>query len=217
MSAQVKDILPQFSVVAMRAEHIAGAVRLHRESFPNEPLGRLGPGVATAVYRTYVDSPRCISFVAVSGDKVVGAVNGVIGAGFMKEVVRRHWLLVGSAVTAQVLRSPRLALELATITKRGSDPWGGDTTRRFYWRTQMTDAAWRGRGIILPLVRALLSEARRRGAWEACSTAADQNLAAVWVHKVLGFESRVVGPGPRHYRLKLDRLPWDRAEEAARY
>jgi L-amino acid N-acyltransferase YncA len=70
----------------------------------------------------------------------------------------------------------------------------------------MIDPEWRGRGLMVPLVRALLQEARARGAREACSATHDHNLPMVWVQRVFGFESRAAGPGRRYYRLDLDKL-----------
>jgi GNAT superfamily N-acetyltransferase len=196
-------------IVPMGEEHIAGAARLHLQTFPDETLAQLGQRVAVAMYRIYLDSPRGIAFVATQRTEVVGVVSGVIGPGFVGEVLRRHRWLIFWTAALRVARSPAFIRQLAAIVGRGSDPWEGDCARRFYWRTQVIAPAWRGRGIIVPLIRALLLEAQRRGAREACSTVFDHNLAAVWVHKVLGFESRASSAGPRHYRLDLDRLGGD--------
>lgn len=185
--------------------HVAGAARLHQRTFPEETMAQLGLRVVEALYRTYVESPRGIAFVATHAGNVVAVVCGALGPGFVREVLQRHYGLILVAVVGRLFRSPRIVGQLAGIASRGDDPWGGDPARRFYWRTQAVAAEWRGKGIILPLTRALLLAARERGAREACSTVFEHNLAAIWVHKVFGFETRVMPSGPRHYRLDLER------------
>ncbi len=205
-----KAIAPEIAIAPLQTGHIASAVRLHQETFPDETLARLGPRVTAAVYRTYVESPRALAFVATHKEEVVGVVSGAIGPGFVREVIRHHrWRILG-AVVVSVARSPLVVRQLVGVARRGEDPWGGDCSHRFYWRAQVIAAEWRGKGIVIPLVRALLQEARRRGARDACSTVFDHNLAAIWVHKVFGFEGCALGTGPRHYRLDLERLPGER-------
>jgi GNAT superfamily N-acetyltransferase len=194
------------AILQLQEGHIASATRLHQQTFPDETLARLGPRVTAAVYRTYLDSPRGLAFVAIHEKDVVGVVSGAIGPGFVREVVRRHrWSILGAAVLCMA-RSPLFIRQLVAMATRRDDPWKGDRARRFYWRAQVIAPEWRGKGIVVPLVRALLEEARRCGARDACSTVFDNNLAAIWVHKVFGFESRDLGTGPRHYRLDLERL-----------
>ncbi|MFI5396458.1 MAG: GNAT family N-acetyltransferase [Candidatus Binatia bacterium] len=196
----------QAVIAPMRPEHLVGAVRLHRHTFPDEPLARLGARAMMAVYRTYLESPRCVAFVAAHEQTVVAAASGAIGPGFVTEVVRRHPWLIVSVAAARLLQHPTAAHRLTTLLYRRSHPWEGDPARRFYWRVIMIDPEWRGRGLMVPLVRALLQEARARGAREACSATHDHNLPMVWVQKVFGFESRAAGPGRRYYRLDLDNL-----------
>jgi len=197
---------PEAAIVPMRSEHLAGAVRLHQLLFPNEMLAQLGPRAMLALYRTYLESPRCIAFAAVCNEALVGVVSGALGPGFIKEVIRRHPWVIASAAAVRLLRAPGAVRAIATFPRRGTDPWPGDPAQRFYWRMIMIDPEWRGHGVVVPLVRALLREARQRGAREACSATYDHNLPMVWVQKVFKFESRVAGPGPRYYRLDLDRL-----------
>jgi GNAT superfamily N-acetyltransferase len=197
---------PQAVIIPMRFEHVAGAVHLHQRSFPDEPLARLGTRAARAVYRTYVESPRCIAFVAAHEHTVAAVASGVIGPGFVAEVIRRHPWLILSVASAQVLRHPGSMRHLTGLLSGREHPWEGDPTQRFYWRVIMIDPEWRGRGLMVPLVRALLQEARSRGAREVCSATHDYNLPMVWVQKVFGFESRAAGPGRRYYRLDLDKL-----------
>ncbi len=205
-SAVAKTVEPQAVIVPMRAEHVPGAVQLHRALFPNETMVRLGPKVVEAVYRTYVESPRGIAFVAVHTGAVVGLVTGAIGPGFLREVVRTHRWRVMAAAVRSVVRSPRFIGQLVSVLRRPREPWPGNAARRFYFRMQMIAPEWRGRGIVLPMVRAMLTEARQHGALDACSTVFDHNLEAIWVHKVFRFESRAVGSGPRYYFLALDKL-----------
>ncbi len=190
----------------MRSDHLAGAVRLHQLLFPNEMLAQLGSRAVRALYRTYLESPRCLAFAAVWDEALVGVVCGAIGPGFIKEVIRRHPWVIASAAATQLLWAPGAVRGVVPFLRRGTDPWPGDPAQRFYWRMIMIDPEWRGHGVVVPLVRALLHEARRRGAREACSATYDHNLPMVWVQKVFGFEGRVAGPGPRHYRLDLEKL-----------
>jgi len=138
---------------------------------------------------------------------VAAVAAGVVGPGFVAEVVRRHPWLTVSASAAHVLRYPSSMRRLTGLLSSRRHPWEGNPTQRFYWRVIMIDPEWRGRGLMVPLVRGLLQEARRRGAREACSATHDHNLPMVWVQKVFGFESRAAGPGRRYYRLALDHLP----------
>ncbi|HVN86586.1 MAG TPA: GNAT family N-acetyltransferase [Candidatus Binatia bacterium] len=200
------------AIVPMRAAHIGGAVQLHQKLFPNETMVRLGPIAMEAVYRTYIDSPSGVAFVATHADEVGGVATGVIGPGFLREVVRTHPWRIAAAAAVGVARSPRFVSSLLEVSRRPAEPWPGDRTRRFYLRMQMVAPEWRGRGIVLPMVRALFNEARRRGARDVSSTIVGTNLSAMWVHKVFGFESCMSGSDTRYYRLDLDKLD---AESAA--
>lgn len=200
---------PAWTIVPMAPEHIEKAVRLHCETRPDEALAQLGTAVTRAFYRSWVAHPRCICLVGTDGDDVVSAVMGMLGTGFLRRIVRRHPLLIGGALAARALRSPRFVWELAMGTGRSGEPWPGDPARRFHVLTLEVASQWRGHGIVVPLLRAALLEARRRGAWDACTTVEDANLPSVWVYRALGFERSAPNRGVRHYRLDLRQVSWD--------
>ncbi len=186
--------------------HLSGAVHLHKRTFPHELLTRLGSRAIVAVYRTYIESPRCIGFVAVQDAEVTAVACGVMGPGFLMEVLRRHPLAIGGAAVSRLLRHPTSVRGLLhnVLSPRGVG-WEGDPVERFYWRVIMIDPTSRGRGLMMPLVQNLLQEARGRGASDVCSATHDHNLPMVWVQRVFGFESRPARPGLRYYRLDLRR------------
>jgi GNAT superfamily N-acetyltransferase len=201
---------PGFAIIPMRLEHVADAARLHEAAFPEQRVARLGRQVTLALYRTYVESPRCIAFAAVDGARLIGVASGAMGPGFSKEVLRRHPWAVLTTALARLLEAPGSLRKLAGLLRPGTDPWPGEPARRFHWRMLLIDPEWRGQGVVVPLVRALLEEARQRGAREVCGGATDdRNLPMVWVQKVFGFEIGITGAGRRHYRLDLEKVRRD--------
>lgn len=194
------------SIGLMRPEHVATVARLHRETFPDELLPQLGPAVMDVLYRSYLDSPRGVAVAATQDGEVAGFATGAIGPGFVREVVRRHWKLIAAAALRAAVRSPRLLRELTAVTQRLPDPFPGDPARRFYWRILVVAPAWRGQRLAMPLVRAILLEARRRGAHDVFSPVYDYNRPSIRLHEILGFESYPAAPGLHFYRLELARL-----------
>jgi len=152
----------------------------------------MGAQMLLAVYRSYARSSRCVSLVAEVDGKVVAAVNGVIGEGFIRRVARRHPLGVLLGVARVFLREPRLRPLLlhraAAILARRRRSVSSPTPRRFTWRSQAVAPALRGGGLIFPLIKRMIQELQVRGVEEIYSTPEIDNQPSTWIHRVLGFQ-----------------------------
>jgi GNAT superfamily N-acetyltransferase len=145
-----------------------------------------------AVYQQYVRSPRCVSLVAEVDGKVVAAVNGAIGSGFVRDVAYRHPVRVLLGLVRVLVGEPRLRAVLlrraVAIVRRQPRPQENSAPRRrFIWRSQAVAPAFRGGGLIFPLIKHMIQELQRRGVEEIYSTPEVENHASTWIHRVLGF------------------------------
>ena len=197
-------------IVSLSTEYLGGAVDLHVTVRPDEALSQLGRAVTRVMYQAYLESPRCVVRLAVHDTRVVGAAVGVMGAGFLRTVLRSHPWLIGSALAWRLLRSPRFVSHLAIGQQRSGEPWPGDPARRFHVLTLQVAPEWRGRGVVVPLLRAVLTQAKRRGAQDACTTVEEDNLASIFVYNVLKFQASASIAGRRHFRLDLEGAEWAR-------
>lgn len=209
-AAKVQVREQEWRIGPLTPEYLERAVELHVTVRPDEALSQLGPAVTRVTYQAYLESPRCVVRLALHDAEVVGAAVGVMGAGFLRTVLRSHPWLIGSALAWRLLRSPRFASHLAIGLQRSGAPWPGDPARRFHVLTLQVAPEWRGCGIVLPLVRAVLTEAKRRGAQEACTTVEEDNLASIFVYKALQFQASSPSAGRRHFRLDLEGADWAR-------
>ncbi len=183
---------PAYAIRPMAVDDVEQLVQLHRACYPQALLTALGPRLLRVVYASYATSPACVSLVAVSEGRIVAAVNGAIGDGFVRGLLRRHPFLVARLVCRLLWQRPgswmplfRRAVALA-ITRRHSAE--AKVRRRFVWRSQAVAPAWRGAGLIFPLIREMITELRARGVEEIYSTPEADNLASVWIHRVLRFQ-----------------------------
>jgi GNAT superfamily N-acetyltransferase len=196
----------------MAPAHIPDMLRLHELCYPTQFASRLGADVLGIVYRAYCEDPNAVGLVSIVDGHVVATVCGVIGGGFKGRVMRRYGPALAWQLGHRLLRDPRL---LSEVVRRLAPAWlpdrsgmSGAHPRRFVWRSQAVDPEWRGKGIIFPLINAMLEVLRERGVEEIYSTPDEDNQAANWVHRVLNFEkcgTQVVSHGKRQtvFVLKL--------------
>jgi GNAT superfamily N-acetyltransferase len=182
---------PAFAIRSMTEDDVGEVVALHRECYPDAFLTVLGPRLLCTVYESYATSPAGVSLVAVAEGRIVAAVNGVIGEGFVRDLVRSHPLLVAFGIARALVAQPAL---LRAFVRRArslmSRPRGerkAGARRRFVWRSQAVAPSWRGGGLIFPLIKRMIQELEARGVEEIYSTPDMDNQAATWIHRVLGF------------------------------
>jgi hypothetical protein len=181
-----------YTLRPMSEADVEQVVALHQACYPGALLTAMGPQVLLAVYRSYARSPRCVSLVAEVDGRVVAAVNGAIGEGFVRRIARQHPLVVLVGIARVLATQPRLR-EL--LLKRAVVVWQRTNTaapaespaRRFNWRSQAVVPAFRGGGLIFPLIKRMIHELQARGVAEIYSTPEIDNQPSMWIHRVLGF------------------------------
>ncbi len=103
-----KDIV----VAPLRIAHVAAVAELHCRALGGL-LAALGPRAARAFYRGYVESPRCVAFVAEERGVLRGFVLGSWDPGALRrDALRARGVRMLGAVLASVLRRPSLLRDL---------------------------------------------------------------------------------------------------------
>lgn len=169
---------------------------LHRDSFPTNVIGRFGPQLLLAYYRTFIDSEAALALMAEVDGESAGYLVGVLDIEEQRALVKRHHR--GALMQATVLaflRHPRLAAGLlrrravlALGRRRGvpgsSDPVPGPTAVLSHIAV---DPERRARGVGIALTDCFTGAARERGAGRAMLATLEGEAGAGSFYERLGW------------------------------
>lgn len=115
-------------IVALGNKHINNVVRVHVEALPNFFLTFLGTRFLKEIYRSFVENPNGIGFVAVDAHsgQVLGAIVGpLVPQGYFRDLLIRRWWAFCLASIGAVLKRPAIIKRLfRALFYRGEPPPG---------------------------------------------------------------------------------------------
>lgn len=168
----------------------AGVVaEAHLASFPGFFLSSLGPSFLAQYYRALCQFPRGIAYVYLDErERPAGFVAGTADpSGFYSSLLRRYWLRFGLASFSAVMRNPAAALRLLRAVRLPSSAPAGERIAGLFSLGVRPDMQGKGAGGML--VKAFLSEARRRGSRSVfLTTDRDNNQAVNEFYRKCGFK-----------------------------
>ncbi|MBN2345269.1 MAG: GNAT family N-acetyltransferase [Candidatus Aminicenantes bacterium] len=194
----------------LRESDLEPVVEIHLASFPGFFLSFLGPGFLKLFYRSFLEDPLGIAYVAAGEDGgLLGCVVGPLRpAGYFKRLLKRCWWSFCLASLPALARRPGIALRLLRAVRYRGDAPGGVDSRRALLSSIAVAPSAQGRGIGRELVEAWLGEARRRGAPGAfLTTDAEGNDAVNAFYRRLGWrlaDSYTAARGRRMNRFVFD-------------
>lgn len=170
---------------------LKAVVKIHLQSFPAFFLSFLGPRFLELFYRSFLEDPSGIGFVAVNGNgRVIGSVVGpMVPGGFFKRLIRRCWWAFSLASVSALLSRPWIAPRLLrALWYRGDAPDDGSVLRALLSSISVAPEA-QGQGVGQELVNAWLFEVKRRGGLGAfLTTDAEDNEAVNRFYQRLGWK-----------------------------
>jgi ribosomal protein S18 acetylase RimI-like enzyme len=167
-------------ITPFKRHHARSVAEIHIEGQPETFLTRLGPSFLTVLYAAIADSPWAFGSVVVDGDTVAGV--GIVALDtdrLFGDVKRRHWQRLVWPLLRQVLRHPRLLVEIIQSlrypAKLAAPPGAAEILfiglRRTYMRQGMGPR----------LLNHLLDEAHRRGCPSATAIVDRRNRVMRWM------------------------------------
>ncbi len=198
-------------VVPLQPAQLDQVLTVHLQSFPGFFLSFLGPRFLREFYRSFLDDPAGMAFVAVDEQ---GRVQGVVAGpqspdGYFRRLLKRRWWAFCLASTGAVLRRPTIVPRLfRAVFYRGEAPSG--PPRALLSSIAVAPSA-QGQGVGRLLVNAWVAEARRRGC-TGCflTTDRDGNDAVNTFYQRLGWrlaDSYATPQGRQMNRYVLDLTP----------
>jgi len=140
------------------------AVKIHLSSFPGFFLSFLGPHFLELFYRSFLEDPTGIGFVATDENGcILGSVVGpLVPGGYFKRLIKRRWWKFCLASASPLLRRPWIALRLLrALWYCGAAPTGDSVPRALLSSISVAPEA-QGQGVGQALIKAWLFEVRRR-------------------------------------------------------
>ena len=153
---------------------VAAIVSVHLESFPGFFLTFLGPRFLNVLYRTTLQQPDAIGFVAVAKPAcVIGFVIGVtLQASLYRRLISQHLIAFAWASLGAVLRSPTILPRLLRAFGRSAE--ATEQASDCLLMSIAVHPSAQGQYAGADLVHSFLTEARQRGA-RAVSLTTDRN------------------------------------------
>lgn len=155
----------------------------HRNHFPENVMGRLGPAFLRSYYRTFLDAPHAIALVAEHEGVPSGFLVGILDTRRHRQwLKRKHGWSLALTGLAGLLRHPRIGTRLVvrriTLRLRGTSSPGGLPAEPSGSPVAVlshvaVDEHARGLGIGRHLVEEFSQAARRHGAGRACLATLD--------------------------------------------
>lgn len=210
-SSVTARIYPRICIQALAPNQLNEVVQLHLEAFPGFFLCFLGPRFLREFYKSFLNDPQGIAYVACDeASQILGVVAGPLDpGGYFKRLLRRRWWAFCLASVRSVLRQPGNAPRIwRALYYRGESPPG--PVRALLSSVAVLPAA-QGRNVGRALVLRWLNEARRRGA-TGCylTTDADENDKANAFYRSLHWQlecNYTTPEGRRMNRYVLDFSP----------
>jgi colanic acid biosynthesis glycosyl transferase WcaI len=201
-----------FDIVKIEDRHLGQIVDVHVKAFPSFFLTFLGPGFLKEFYRSFIQDPAGIGFVAMDSNTytVLGAIVGpFVPDGYFKRLLKKRWYAFCLASIAAVLKKPAIVKRLfRAVFYRGEAPSG--PPRALLSSIAVSPQA-QGQGVGQALVKRWVQEVERRGG-TGCflTTDAENNESVNRFYQRLGWkiESAHTTPeGRKMNRYILDLPP----------
>jgi ribosomal protein S18 acetylase RimI-like enzyme len=196
------------TVRRMGLADLAWVVAQHRSHFPDNVIGRLGLGLLTRYYRTFLDSTFAMATVAEVSGVRAGFLVGVLDTAAHRQLMWQfHGFSLGAATLRAFLRHPvlgagilrrRLSLRLRPVR---ADPVLAE--RVAVLSHVAVDPARQGQGLGGMMVDQFLTAAAAAGADRVCVATADHapRAARIYLHRGFVLTSRSRTFDGRYIRL----------------
>lgn len=203
--------LPDVAVVrAMTDDDADFAAALHVSALDHGFFARLGVPFLSEYYRSFIDSPQAVAFVADSAAGPTGMVVGTVGRSHYSWMLRhRGWRLLRTGTAALLRRPPELVFFVrarllwylgsaaravaATLTRGGSASDAGPPATAVLMHIAVSPDA-RGTGTGALMVEAFLDAARHAGCEDAMLVTLAGREGAGRFYRRLGWRLRDLRP-----------------------
>ncbi|MBW8000403.1 MAG: GNAT family N-acetyltransferase [Planctomycetes bacterium] len=179
-----------FEIVKLTNEHIKDVVEVHIGAFPEFFLTFLGPKFLSEFYKSFLDDPMGIGFVAqdVETKQVLGAIVGpLVPDGYFKRLIKRRWWAFCIASISAVLKKPTAIKRLfRAVFYRGESPSG---SQRALLSSIAVSPETQGMGVGKSLVDNWVEQVKQRqGLGCFLTTDAENNDAINGFYQKLGWQ-----------------------------
>lgn len=167
-------------------------VAQHRSHFPDNVIGRLGLGLLTSYYRTFLDSTFAMATVTEVGGVRAGFLVGLFDTAAHRRLMWKfHGFSLGAAALRAFLRHPLLGAKILRrrlfLRLRPATPGPVTTERVAVLSHVAVDPASQGRGLGGMMLDQFLAAAAAAGADRVCVATADDAPRAARMYQHRGF------------------------------
>lgn len=175
---------------------------LHLEAFPSFFLSDLGPRFLKELYVAFAEDPRCVSVVALQGDRVVAVAAGATDpAGAPTALARRRLLSFSLAVAPRVIRNPTLVPKLV---RRLTYSDSAVTDHPAVLSSICVSTRSQGQGIGMQLLDEWCNRMSERGARHVhLTTDADDNERTIDFYQTAGWNIAATFVTPEQRRMHV--------------
>jgi ribosomal protein S18 acetylase RimI-like enzyme len=178
------------TVRRMGLADLAWVVAQHRSHFPDNVIGRLGLGLLTRYYRTFLDSTFAVATVTEVSGVRAGFLVGVLDTAAHRRLMWQfHGFSLGLATLRAFLRHPFLGVGIVRrrLSLRLHPPAPMPAERVAVLSHVAVDPDSQGRGLGVMMIDQFLAAAAAAGADRVCVATADHAPRAASIYLRRGF------------------------------